>query len=231
MSRAASSGESKHYLNGLALFADLSAPALIELAQASRIKRVPKGTYIFLQTDPAEAAYVVRSGSIAIVLSSIDGRELVINEMRAGDIFGELSLLLGRSRSTGAMARVDSEVIVLPREAFLNTLANELPMALSLLETTARRLYVSSERESALAFLDAQTRLARILLDLDKIEEAKGYVTISQEELAQRIGLTRQTVAKILGKWRRAGWLITGRGRIMVLDRKALARIKTLADA
>jgi CRP-like cAMP-binding protein len=53
-----------------------------------------------------------------------------------------------------------------------------------------------------------------------------GYVTISQDELAQRTGLIRQTVAKVLGKWRRAGWLITGRGRILIVDKKALRELE-----
>jgi CRP-like cAMP-binding protein len=54
----------------------------------------------------------------------------------------------------------------------------------------------------------------------------KGYITISQEELAERTGQTRQTVAKALGRWRRSGWLITGRGRIMLLKHAALADLE-----
>jgi CRP-like cAMP-binding protein len=77
-----------------------------------------------------------------------------------------------------------------------------------------------------LAFWDAQARLARILLQLEKQETEKGYVTISQEELAQRTGLTRQTAAKILGRWRRAGWLITGRGHILLLKHAELSKLE-----
>ncbi|MFN2160389.1 MAG: helix-turn-helix domain-containing protein, partial [Anaerolineales bacterium] len=60
-------------------------------------------------------------------------------------------------------------------------------------------------------------------LDIENAE--KGYMTLSQEDLAQRTGLTRQTVAKILGRWRRAGWLLTGRNRIMLLNREALKKV------
>ena len=70
-------------------------------------------------------------------------------------------------------------------------------------------------------------RLARILLKLELQTDApSGYITISQQGLAQRTGLTRQTVAKILGRWRRAGWLITGRGRIVLLNQKALRQVE-----
>ena len=151
---------------------------------------------------------------------------MVINEMRPGDFFGEVGLLTNKTRSTSAVARVNSELLVFQRQAFLNILEVEPLLARRMLEITANRLRGSSERESALAFLDAQARLARLLLQLDKQELEKGYVTISQEELAQRTGLTRQTVAKILGRWRRSGWLITGRGRILLLKHAQFSKLE-----
>jgi CRP-like cAMP-binding protein len=91
------------------------------------------------------------------------------------------------------------------------------------------RLAASNNRESALAFLNAPARVARILREMDEVDRQtadRGYVTLSQEELAQRTGLTRQTVARFLGDWRRAGWLLTGRGRIMLLKRAELLHIE-----
>ncbi len=211
-------------LRSVPLFAAVSEPMLAALADASHIWRVPKGRILFSQTDAAETFFVVRSGSIAIVLSTPDGRELVINEMGPGDYFGELAIVTDQARSTSAVAREASEVIAISREAFLAALESEPKLMRQVLHTTAQRLWHSSERESALAFLDAAARLARILLQLDRQSSADGFVTIAQEELAQHVGLTRQTVAKILGQWRRAGWVITGRGKIMLLNRAALRR-------
>ncbi len=213
------------FLRSVPLFADLKDKALAELTQASQRKKIPKGNYLFLQSDPAEAAYIVRSGSIAIILGSSDGRELLINEMRPGDCFGEVGVLTGLPRSTGAMARVNSEVLVIPEAAFMTAINSEPKLARRVLNTIAERLRASSERESALVFLDAQARLGRVLLQLDQQFSEEGYVTISQAELAQRTGMTRQTVAKTLGKWRSAGWLITGRGRIVVLDHHKLEQL------
>ena len=149
---------------------------------------------------------------------------MVISEMQAGDCFGELSALTGQPRSTGAVASEDSEVIVLPGADFLAALEAEPALMRRVLDMTARRLHASTQLEQALAFLDAPARLARFLLQLDR-RVGEGYVTISQEELAQRVGLTRQTVAKTLGRWRRAGWLVTGRGKVVLLDRAALCGI------
>jgi CRP/FNR family cyclic AMP-dependent transcriptional regulator len=216
------------FLGSLPLFAGLSRIRLLALARECCIERMPRGSYLFFQGDPAEALYVVRSGSFAILLSSPDGRELVINEMRYGDCFGELGPLTGHPRSTNAVARAagGSEVLVIPQRVFLAVLDEEPLLSRRLLETIAHRLRSSSVREGALAFLDAQARLARVLLELDDLESERGYVTISQEELAQRTGLTRQTVAKALGCWRRRGWLITGRGHIMLLNRAPLQRVE-----
>jgi CRP/FNR family cyclic AMP-dependent transcriptional regulator len=208
------------------IFAGLRETTLDVLAQAGWFQRVEKGQFIFLQDDPSEHAYLVCSGRISIFLESADGRSLVINEMRAGDFFGEVGLLAGHTRSSSALARSDSLLLAFSRRVFLQVLDLEPILVRKLLEMTMHRLRESSERESALAFLDAQGRLARLLLHLGKQELEKGYVTISQEELAERTGQTRQTVAKSLSRWRRRGWLITGRGRIMLLNLDALASLE-----
>jgi CRP-like cAMP-binding protein len=213
------------FLRGLPLFAGVQEAALAALARASLSRRVPKGSYLFMQSEPADAAYLVWVGAIAIVLNSADGRELVINEMRRGDCLGELGLLTGQPRSAAALASVDSEVLVMPRNAFWAVLDAAPAVVQRLLQMTASRLRSSSEREGALAFMDAQARLARLLLHLDEQPSDKDYVTISQAELGRRAGLTRQTVAQILGRWRRRGWLVTGRGRIMLLDAVRLAQL------
>ena len=145
--------------------------------------------------------------------------------MLPGDCFGEVGVLTGLPRSTGAVARLNSEALVIPSAAFMALIDSEPKLARRALNTIAERLRASSERESALVFLDAEARLGRVLLQLDQQFSEEGYVTISQAELAQRTGTTRQTVAKALGKWRRAGWLITGRGRIVVLDHGKLEQL------
>ena len=211
------------FFRDLPLFQGVQEAGLASLAQVSRVRVLPKGNILFDQSDPADHAYIVRGGCIDLVLGTPDGRELVINSMRPGDIFGELGVLTGESRSTGAVAREASEVVSIPRREFLAELEKEPKLMRRMLETTSQRLRVSSERESALAFMDAPSRLARVLLQLSEQErQNQVLLTISQEELAQHVGATRQTVAGILGRWRRRGWIITGRGKIMLVDRSAL---------
>ncbi len=204
------------------LFAGASQSVMESLERASFKKEIEEGAHLFFRGDPADDFYLLLSGEVILTLSSPDGRELIINEMRPGDFFGELGLLTGQPRSADAVARRTTELLSIPRQAFLSALECEPILARRLLETTAGRLSRTSDFQNSLAFLDAQSRLARVLLDLDSQNEEKGYITISQEELAQRSGLIRQTVAKALGQWRRRGWLLTGRGHIMLLNRNAL---------
>jgi CRP-like cAMP-binding protein len=210
------------FLGSVPLFSRVSEVSARSLAEASKFQTLEKGEMLFLQSDPCDCAYIVRTGTISIVLQSADGREMIINEMRSGDMFGELGILTKRPRSTSAIARNHCELLVIPKQAFLDVMDAEPGLARLILELTASRLQTSSERESALVFMDAQARLAHLLLDLDQQEKETGYITISQDELAHHTGLIRQTVAKALGKWRRQGYLLTGRGRIVLLNHKAL---------
>lgn len=215
------------FLTNADIFSRINETSLLPLAKAGRFEYIEKGEILFFQFDPSDAAYLVCSGAISIILNSPDGREMVINEMRKGDLFGELGIITKAHRSTSAIARSNSELLAIPQQAFLQVLDTEPQLARLMLEVTANRLQVSGKRESALAFLDAQARLARLLLEMERQETDKGYVTISQEELAHHTGLIRQTVAKALGKWRRAGWLITGRGRILILNKEALEQLES----
>jgi len=214
------------FLERIPLFSKLNESSMQSLARASRFRQVEKGEVLFFPSDQAEQVYVVRSGDISIMLNSPDGRDMVIDESRAGDLFGELGVLTNKNRSTSAIARKKSEFLVIPSQVFLSVVDSDPQFARRMLDHTAKRLLTSHEREGALAFMDAQARLARLLLELEKQEMDKGYITISQDELAHRTGLIRQTVAKALGKWRRNDLLLTGRGRIMLLNHKALKEIE-----
>ncbi len=224
--RGQTSSEILDFLHSIPLFSGLKESSARHLAGACRFRHVHKGEILFLLSEPGEVAYVVRSGAVSIVLNSPDGRELLINEMHPGEMFGELELLTRKTHSASAVARSNGELLVIPAEAFLRVLEEESQLVRRVLEFTAHRLQQTTKRLMALAFMDAQTRLARTLLALEEEERDAGFVTVSQEELASGSGLIRQTVAKALGEWRRNGWVLTGRGRIVVLNRKALEKLE-----
>ncbi len=219
----------RYYLSCTPLLKDLDAQQLWALARVSEWRQYDRGEFLYFQGDPAASVFVVCTGWIVLTLNSADGRELAIHEMRDGDLFGQHALIAGVPYTSSAAAREATSVLAIPRAAFLAVLDAEPSVARRLLEIAAGRLTEANARESALAFLHAPARIARLLREMDERDRNtadKGYVTLSQEELALRVGLTRQTVARFLGRWRRNGWLLTGRGRIMLLNRHALLGIE-----
>ncbi len=216
-------------LQNTPIFAGLQEESYQKLAHGSRFISIAKGSFLFHQHEKADALYILRTGEMVVVLSNIDGREMFIDELKPGDCFGEVALLTSGERTAGAQARENSEVLEINAKVFLSTLDVEPGLSRQMLEIATQRLFKSQKRESALAFLDAPARVARVVLDMDMADQNgpdKGYITLSQEELAHRTGLTRQTVANILSQWRRHDWILTGRGRIMLLNRSALNQIK-----
>lgn len=221
--------QSLELLRSTSILMGVQESSLVKLARASRFKAIPKGAFLFYQHDPADSIYILRFGEMSVILSSSDGRDMIIDELSPGDCFVEVALLTTGARSAGAQARENSEVLEIAAKAFLSVLDVEPALARRMLEIATQRLFKSQKRESALAFLDAPARVARILLELDELDQQgpdKGYITISQEEVAQRTGLTRQTVAISISQWRKRDWILTGRGRIMILNRAALRRVR-----
>jgi len=215
------------FLAGVTLFSRVSKSGMATLRGTSWFQKFDQGEIVYFEADPAEAVYVVKTGRIALMLNSPDGRVMVLQQFRPCEVFGAACVLTRSPRTATAMARDSSEVLVIPGTPFLAALKSEPALTQGLLELLAGRVQLGIVREQALAFFNAQARLARHLLELDAQEAQKGYITASQEELASSTGLIRQTVAKALGVWRRDGWLLTGRGRIVILNRKALEGVES----
>ena len=215
------------FLSGVSLFSHASKSGIAALRAASWFQKFDQGEIVYFEADSPEAVYVVKTGRIALMLNSPDGRVMVLQQFRPRELFGASGVLTRKPRTATAMARDSSEVLVIPGAQFLTALKSEPALAQSLLELLAGRVQLGMVREQALAFFNAQGRLARHLLELEAQEGHRGYITASQEELAYSTGLIRQTVAKALGVWRRDGWLLTGRGRIVILNRKALESVES----
>jgi CRP-like cAMP-binding protein len=166
--------------------------------------------------------YIVRSGVVAEFAGGPNELEIVIKERREGDFFGEIGILLAEPCLVTTVSIRPSVLVTIPQDEFLRLIQSEPSLTLYLLSTFARRLKISGEQLTAYAFLDAPARLAYMIMRLESDEGNRGSISISQEDLAQRCGLARQTVARILREWRSTGCIITRRGRIEVLDRARL---------
>jgi CRP/FNR family cyclic AMP-dependent transcriptional regulator len=146
--------------------------------------------------------------------------------MEPGDTFGEIALLDGRPRTATASTMAASDVVVIPREPFMALLRREPELMSHVLDLLCQRVRWLSGLTEDSALLPVPARLARRLLTLGKLHgqtTAKGIrLSISQEEMARFVGLSRQVVNQYLQTWKARRWVDLGRSNITILDADAL---------
>lgn len=214
--------------NAAAFVATAALRAALERA-AVAVTLAP-GDSLFLQGDDADALYLLDRGEIAISVLAPSGRKLGLEIITEGEIFGEIGLFTGR-RTASATALGVARLRQVRRPDLLALIRPEPDLALELIELLCARLRVMSERHEDRAFLPLSTRLARLLLRLQlKIGKADGSLPVSQAELADFTGATREGVAKTLAIWRGQGWIRPGRGTLRILDRAALEAVAASPD-
>jgi CRP/FNR family transcriptional regulator, cyclic AMP receptor protein len=212
------------------LFENLPREELDQLSALLRSRRYARGEVIFHQGDVGTSLHIVRKGQVAIRLSSSEGKEVTLTLLDRGDFFGELSLLDGETRSTDAVAREESDVLSLQREDFQRFLDTRPQVALGLLTTLSRLVRRVTQLVHDATFLDARTRLVRVLLGLAEQQGRSGAegVVISQKltqsELANLCGLTRESTNKWLRFFVREGLLSYEGGQITLVRPEQLSR-------
>jgi CRP/FNR family cyclic AMP-dependent transcriptional regulator len=218
-------GDLVPFLKTVPVVAGLTEAGLLHLAQSCRVRAVHRGNVIFTRGDPAEAFYILKSGLTAEFAGSPAGEvEVFIKERRPGDFFGEMGILLNEPELVTVMAVQDSTLVILRRDIFLGLVEHEPSVASFLLRTFARRVKASGEQQVTHTQLQAPSRLAYLILRLEQEEGGSGTISVTQDYLAQRCGLARQTVARVLGDWRRRGWVATFRNRLEIKNRTAISR-------
>jgi CRP-like cAMP-binding protein len=206
------------------LFKELDPKISDRLAAQAKTKSVPRGATIFVKGDAGTCLFAVVSGAVQVTAASREGKSAMFNQIGAGEIFGEIALLDGRPRTADAMAFTDCRLMIIERRDFLPLLHDFPDVAIKLLELLCSRLRRTSEQVEDLMFLDLKGRLTKALLRLAKESEDGKGITISQTDLSQMIGMSREMINKQLQAWARDGLIEVERRRIVVLRPDALAR-------
>jgi CRP-like cAMP-binding protein len=214
-------------LRNHSIFGKLPKTAIERLGSCLTTRKVRRGTTIFAKGDAGAELMGVLSGSVRISVPAADGREAVLNTIHKGEIFGEIALLDGRPRTADAIAMSDCELMIIERRDFI-PLVRELPeVALQLIEILCARLRRTSEQVEDVMFLNLQTRLAKLVLRL--ADEAGGplprRIPVTQREMSQMIGMSRESINKQLRAWAQVKWVRLQRGGVVVLRADALADI------
>ena len=210
------------------LFGQLPLRVIEHLGSYMRKRALARGETIFAKGDPGSGLMGVLSGSVKISVPSADGRDIVLNIIHAGEIFGEIALLDGRPRTADATAMTDCELIVIERRDFIPFLRSEPDLIMQIVEVLCSRLRWTTEQVQDVTFLDLPTRLAKALLHLVRESEPPadgGKLTITQRELSQLIGRSRESTNKQLRVWAKQGWVRLQRGAVTVLQPEKLVEV------
>ena len=201
-----------------------------ELSAAARRRRFPRGQTVFHKDEPGETLFIIDRGSVRIYLPSPQGADLTLAVLGPGDFFGDLALLDGGPRSASAVALEDTDTLALDRADFTALLRSRPQSAMAVLAAIARRLRETDEMAADLAFLDVAGRLAKKLLELaasQGVRRADGLLldlAVTQEGLANMLGVTRESVNRQLSVFRREGIIASDGRRFLIQDAEALRR-------
>jgi CRP-like cAMP-binding protein len=220
-------------LRGHPLFCDLDPDAFDQLSHYANKRTFKRGATIFAKGDPGDSLFFVNSGTVKIGVSSADGRGAVFNFIDPGEIFGEIALLDGLARTADAISNTNCELLVINRRDFLPFLRSQPLLAAKLIELLCARLRWISDHVEQVIFPDLSGRLAKALIRLtDKHSGTSDpKITITQQEIGEMVGMSRESVNKQLHAWADQKLVQLQRGAITVLDAESLKAMAERSQA
>jgi CRP/FNR family cyclic AMP-dependent transcriptional regulator len=222
--------EKRAILRAHPLFGKLDSSHIDRLCSCTVSKSVKRATTIFSKGDPGSGLFAIHKGTVKISAPSIGGHDAVFNLLSAGDVFGEIAVLDGRPRTADAVAVTDCELFVVERREFLPLVREEPEIALKIIDLLCQRLRHQSEQREDVMFLDLPSRLAKALLRLSGAEGSASEVSerrvkVTQLDLANMIGMSRESTNRQLRSWEKRRWVRLDRGAVVILSSEALLLI------
>jgi len=201
-------------------FDGLDEAALHELAPHGATRSFPKNSVIVNERDATDTLYVVLSGRVKVFLSDEDGKEMIINTVRAGDFFGELALD-GGPRSASVMTLDPCRFYLIPRQDMESLLERRPAFARALIDRLIARVRFLTEKVCALALKNGYSRLVKFIEENAVEQEGRRVIPerFTQQDIAARIGGSREMVNRILGDLTEGGYIAVEAKHIRILKR------------
>jgi CRP-like cAMP-binding protein len=217
-------------LSRAGLFRGVAAEARDALAATLHSADYSRGATVFAEGEQGDTLYIVLSGKVKVGRRAADGRENMLSVMGPSDMFGELSVFDPGPRTATATVLTDARLASLDQASLRPWIRDRPEIAEQLLRVLARRLRRTNDALADLIFTDVPGRVAKALLDLaDRFgtQEADGvrvHHDLTQEELAQLVGASRETVNKALADFAGRGWMRVDSRAVTILDADRLQR-------
>lgn len=212
------------HLSNFNIFKDLPKDVLMEISNKSIMCDVVKDSYIYFEDDPSDTIYFLKQGRVRVGTYSPDGREIIKIIMKAGEIFGELSLIGEKKRNDYALAIDDAIICKMPLADFEILLNKHGNLSLKITKLIGLRLKKIERRLESLVFKDARTRIIDFLKDqAEEVGEKIGYETLirsklTHQDIANLTATTRQTVNAVLNELRKDNLINFNRKQILIRD-------------
>jgi CRP/FNR family cyclic AMP-dependent transcriptional regulator len=212
------------------LFTALEESAALSLHASMDSVKISKGSILFAEGDEGDHLYVIVEGKIKLGTSSGDGRENLLSILGPGEMFGELSLFDPNPRTSTATAVTDAKLLSLGQTKLIPWLTENPRVSLNLLASLAQRLRRTNEAVGDLVFSDVPGRVAKALIDLGERfgkQTDEGLLVnhdLTQEELAQLVGASRETVNKALADFVGRNWLKLDGRAVLITDLERLSK-------
>ena len=191
----------------------------------------PKDAYIIHAGDPPEALYIVWIGQVKLIRHSEEGRDVVLDVIGPGHMFGEMAVFDGMPYSASAQAMEDVAVVSISRPNFFRLLERYPSVAFAVISELSRRLRNASDLVHSLAVERVERRIARMLLKLAAStaqRNADGLVIdlpLTRQDIADMTGTTVETAIRVMSRFRKQGLITTEHGRIVILDSEGLRAV------
>lgn len=213
-----------------AIFQGVAASAISALTKELLVIDFPRGHTVFSEGDAEDRLYIIASGKVKIGRRFPDGRENLLTIMGPSDMFGELSIFDPGPRTSSATTITKVQAVSMDRDALRLWIADRPEIAEQLLRVLARRLRRTNDNIADLIFTDVPGRVAKQLLQLgDRFGTEEGNSTrvrhdLRQEEIAQLVGASRETVNKALADFAQRGWIKTDVKSVLICEPKRLIK-------
>jgi CRP/FNR family transcriptional regulator, cyclic AMP receptor protein len=215
------------------IYSDLEPEALEQLCRYAKHTSLKRGATIFCKGDPGDSIFGVISGTVKISISSAEGRSAILNLIGSGETFGEIAVLSGQGRTADATANTKCEIFVIDRRDFLPFVRSHPALSMKFIELLCARLRRTSEQVEQIILLDLPGRLASALLALTagrKLHPEGQTIAITQQEISEMVGMTRESINKQLGVWAARKWVRLEHSAIVVLDANSLRKLAEGSD-
>jgi CRP/FNR family cyclic AMP-dependent transcriptional regulator len=212
------------------LFGDFPEDAKLQLAAISTAKMCSDGQVLYQNGDSPDALYGVLSGGVKTVAEDANGKYFLYGIVQSGWWFGEISALDGQPRAQTTIAIGETQVLKIPRKALLALLDKNPQLYRHFLNILCKRVRQAGVILEEGAFLPLSKRLAKQLLRIHKSSH-QHKTKINQEELAASMGVTRQSIHRVLKDWQVKEWIQVTYGDIKILQPQALQMFVELSES